>query len=132
MSTTTSTRSAAATVATTTKQKVGLVLGAIYLFSNIPSVFVPTDMGNGDGPPMAILVVCTVLSVIGFVACIVAWRGNRLALRLAAGATIVVTLTSLPALFVDVPVGVKALVAFGVVLTVVIVVLMFSTRRAEA
>ncbi len=59
---------------------------------------------------MAILVVGSVLGVVGLVAAILAWRGNRVALRVAAGAIIVITLTGLPAFFVDVPMGIKALV----------------------
>ena len=45
---------------------------------------------------------------------------------------IVMTLTGLPAFFVDVPMFIKALVGFSVVLTVVAVVLMFSGDRRPA
>ena len=38
------------------------------------------------GPPFGVLVLGTVLGVIGLVAVIIAWRGNRGALRVAAGA----------------------------------------------
>ena len=61
-----------------------------------------------------------------------AWRGNRVALRVAAGSIIILTLTGLPAFFVDVPMFVKALVGFSVVLTVVAVVLLFSGDRRPA
>ena len=81
---------------------------------------------------MAILVIGSVLGVIGLVAAIMAWRGNRVALRVAAGAIIVATLTGLPAFFVDVPMFVKALVGFSVIWTVVAVVLMFSSERRPA
>jgi hypothetical protein len=127
----TMTATAAHTVSgTTTKQKVGLVLGALYCLSNVPSVFMQ-DAGSGstDGPPIGILALDTLLGVVGMIACIVAWRGNRLALRIGAVSIIVITLSGLPAFFVDVPMGVKALVGFGVLLTVVIVALMFSGRR---
>lgn len=115
----------------TTKQKVGLVLCALYSLSNIPSFLFPAPDGE-EGPPLSILVVDTALGVIGLVAAVVAWRGNRVALRIAAGAIVLITLSGLPAFFVDVPMGVKALVAFGVVLTVVTVVLMFSGPRRPA
>ena len=49
-----------------------------------------------------------------------------------AGAIIVITLTSLPAFFVDVPMWVKVLVGVSVVWTVVAVVLMFSGDRRPA
>lgn len=124
----TSTSLAPAAPVTTTKQKVGLVLAGLFGLANIPSVLIPPPEGE-TGPPFAILVIGTVLGVVGLVAAVLAWRGNRVATRVAAGAMIVVTLTGLPAFFVDVPMAVKALVAFSVVLTVVAVVLMFSARR---
>ncbi|RAS67435.1 hypothetical protein C8D87_103774 [Lentzea atacamensis] len=114
--------------ATTTKQKVGLTLAALYSLANIPSALLPAPEGE-VGPPLAILVVGSVLGVIGLVAAVLAWRGNQVALRIAAGAIIVATLTGLPAFFVDVPMAVKALVGVSVVLTVVTVVLMFSGKR---
>jgi hypothetical protein len=117
---------------TTTRQKVGLVLAAVYGLANIPS-FLAGDPDPGEsGPPMAVLVVSSILGVIGLVAAIWAWRGNRLALRVAAGAMILVTLTGLPAFFVDVSMAVKALVGFSVLLTLVAVVLMFSADRRSA
>ncbi len=116
---------------TTTKQKVGLAIAGLYSLANIPSFLGAPDPGE-EGPPMAILVVGSVLGVIGLVAAVMAWRGNRVALRVAAGAMIVNTLTGLPAFFVDVPMFVKALVAFSVLLTVLAVVLMFSGDRRPA
>jgi hypothetical protein len=111
-----------------TKQRVGLVICAIYSLINIPSVLFQTPDGE-EGPPVAILAVSSILGVIGLVTALMAWRGNRVALRVAAGAIIVLTLTGLPAFFVDVPMVVKALVGLSVVITVVAVVLMFSGRR---
>lgn len=116
------------TTSLTTKQKAGLVIAALYSLTNIPSALMPAPEGE-VGPPLAILVIGSVLGVIGLVAAILAWRGNQVALRVAAGAIIVNTLTGLPAFFVDVPMAIKALVGFTVVLTVVTVVLMFSGKR---
>jgi hypothetical protein len=113
----------------TTRNKVGLALAVFYGVTNIPS-FLMTPGDANDGPPMAIMVVCSILGVVATVGGIVAWRQrSRPAARLTAASLIVITVTSLPAFFVDVPAGVKALVAAGVVLTVVTVVLMFSTAR---
>ena len=78
------------------------------------------------------VVVGSVLGAIGLVAVVMAWRGNRVAMRVAAGAIIVTTLTGLPAFFVDVPMFIKALVAVSVLLTVLAVVLMFSSDRRSA
>jgi hypothetical protein len=107
---------------TTTKQKVGLVICALYSLGNIPSAAFSTPDGE----------VSSILGVVGLVAAIMAWRGNRVALRVAAGAIIVITLTGLPAFFVDVPMGIKALVGFSVVVTVAAIVLMFSGDRRLA
>jgi len=114
-----------------TKQKVGLVLCGLYSLSNIPS-FLESPPDGEEGPPTAILVVGTVLGVIGLIATVMAWRDNRVALRVAAGAIIIVTLTGLPAFFVDVPMWIKAAVGVSVIVTVVAVVLMFSTDRRPA
>ncbi|WP_051247143.1 hypothetical protein [Nocardioides halotolerans] len=117
--------------AITTKQRVGLVLCGLYSLASVPSVLESPPDGE-EGPPMAILVVGSILGLIGLVATVMAWRGNRVALRVAAGAIIIVTLTGLPAFFVDVPMFIKAFVGVSVVLTVVAVVLMFSTDRRPA
>jgi hypothetical protein len=122
---------AAARPRLSTKQKVGLVLCGLYSLANIPSALVPTPEGE-EGPPLGVLVIGSILGVIGLVAVILAWRGNRVALRVAAGAIIIVTLTALPAFFVDVPTAIKILVGASVVLTVVTVVLMFSGDRRAA
>jgi lysylphosphatidylglycerol synthetase-like protein (DUF2156 family) len=115
-----------------TKQKVGLVLCFLNSLASVPS-FLQGDPAPGEeGPPEAVLILATVLGVVGCVAAVLAWRGSGLALRIAAGTIIINTLTSLPAFFVDVSTGIKLLVAFGVVLCVVTIVLMFSGHRRTA
>ena len=116
---------------TTTRQKVGLAIAGLYSLANIPGFLGAPDPGQ-EGPPMAILVVGSVLGVIGLVAVVMAWRGNSVALRVAAGAIIVITLTGLPAFFVDVPMFIKALVGFSVLLTLLAVVLILSGDRRPA
>ncbi len=111
-----------------TRQKVGLVIAGLYSFTNIPSVLFGTPEGE-EGPPMVILAIGTILGVIGLVSVVLAWRGNRVALRIAAGAIILVTLSALPAFFVDVPLAIKALVGSSVLITLAAVVLMFSGDR---
>ncbi len=123
-----STALAPAQAPTTTKQKVGLVIAGLYSATNIPGFLGAPDPGE-VGPPMAILVIGSALGVVGLVASVMAWRGSHVAMRVTAGAIIVVTLTGLPAFFVDVPMFVKALVGVSVLLTVLAVVLMFSTDR---
>lgn len=114
------------------RQRAGLVLAGLYSLVNIPSAFFPAPDGS-EGPPLEILVIGSLLGVVGLVAVVLAWRtGNRAALRVAAGAIIVVTLTGLPAFFVDVPAGIKLLVGLSVLLTIATVVLMFSPSREPA
>ena len=116
-------------VAWSTKNKAGLGLAVFYAIVNIPSAALPAPDGE-EGPPMAILIVCSVLGVVALASAVTAWRrGSRPAARLTAGSLIVITMTSLPAFFVDVPAAIKVLVALGVVLTIAIVVLMFSPPK---
>lgn len=111
-----------------TRQRVGLVLAGLISLTTIPSVLMPTPEGQ-VGPPYAVLLLSTVVGVIGVVAVVLAWRGSAPALRVAAGAVIIPTLTALPAFFVDVPAVVRLLVATSVLLAIAAVVLMFSTER---
>ena len=129
--TTTAAPSTAATPARwSTKNKVGLGLALFYAVTNLPAAFMPPDTGDQNGPPMAILWVDTVLSAVALVACVIAWRsGNRAAARLTVGSLVVVTLTSLPAFFVDVPAGIKILVAAGVLWTLAFTVLILSPAK---
>lgn len=111
------------------RQKTGLALAGLLSAINIPSVAMPTPDGEA-GPPFAILVLGTALGVIGLVAVVIGWRtGNQAAFRVAAGTLVVNALSSLPAFFVDVPVGLKLAVGVSVALTVAAVVLMFSSSR---
>ena len=114
---------------TSKRQKVGLVLAGLYSALNILGVLFPTPDGQ-DGPPIGILIIDAVLGLVGLVAVIITWRtGNRAALRVAAGAIIIMTLTALPAFFVEVPAGIKLLVGVAVLITIAAVVLMFSPGR---
>ena len=114
---------------TSKRQRIGLLLAGSYSAFNILSVLLPTPDGQ-VGPPMGILIIDSVLGLVGLAAVIVTWRtGNRAALRAAAGAIILITLTTLPAFFVDVPAGIKLLVSVFVLLTIAAVVLMFSPGR---
>lgn len=127
--TTTSSPATGERTAWTTKNKVGLGLAIFYAVTNLPTVLAP-NTGTDDGPPLSIGLICTILSAVALVAGIVAWRKvSRPAARLTAASLIIVTLTSLPAFFVDVPAVVKVLVGLGVVWTIAFVVLMFSPPR---
>jgi hypothetical protein len=111
------------------KQKAGLVIAGLISAGNVPSALFPTPDGE-EGPPYVVLILGTILGVVGLVAVVIAWRNNnQAAFRVAAGALIISILSALPAFFVDVPAGIKLLVAVSVALTVLSIVLMFSTAR---
>jgi peptidoglycan/LPS O-acetylase OafA/YrhL len=115
----------------TTRNKVGLGLAILYGVTSIPSFLTAVDEGE-TGPPLPIMIVSSVLGLVAVVAGLIAWRRrSRPAARLTAASVVVITLTSLPAFFVDVPAGIKALVAFSVLFTVVTVVLMLSTAASS-
>ncbi|MER7556024.1 hypothetical protein ABTZ46_03725 [Nocardioides sp. NPDC126508] len=112
-----------------TGQKVGLVLAGLMSALNIPGVLFPADEGEA-GPPMAVLVAGSILGIVGLAAAIAAWRGNQLAARIAAGALIIVTLTGLPAFFVDgVPTLLRILAGVSILWTVAAIYLMFAAPR---
>lgn len=113
----------------TVKNKIGLALAIVMSVANLPSALFPTTEGE-TGPPLAILVVCSILGVVGVAAGIIAWvRASRPAARVAVVSVVVPTVTALPAFFVDVPAGIKVLAAAMVLLTVTVVVLVFSPAR---
>ncbi|MCW2788174.1 MAG: hypothetical protein JWP56_477 [Aeromicrobium sp.] len=112
-----------------TRNKVGLGLAIFYGFANIPSFLTAADDAE-EGPPLSVAIVCSILGLVALVGGIMAWRQrNRAAARLTAASVVVITLTALPAFFVDVPAAIKALTALSVVYTIATVVLMFSTSH---
>jgi hypothetical protein len=118
--------------ALSTRNKIGLALAGVLSLSNVPSVLEPTP-GGEVGPPFTVMLADTVLGVIGVVAVIVAWRtGSRTAVRVTAACLVISLVTSLPALFVDVPAVVKILVAAFTIITLTTLVLMFSGDRRSA
>ena len=113
----------------TTRQKVGLGLAGFYFVTNLPSVFEAAPAGK-TGPPLSVMALDSVLALIGVVATVLAWRTvSRLWTGVLAASIVLLTLTSVPGLFVDVPAFVKALVAAGIVWTLVVLVLVFSSPR---
>jgi FtsH-binding integral membrane protein len=115
----------------TRRNKIGLVLIAIFGLVNIPSPLLAGDPDPGqDSPPMAVLVLAAVCGAVMLVAAIQAYRtGSRQALRLAAGATILQGVTNLPVFFVDVDAAIKVGSAVATVVTVVCVVLVLAPAR---
>lgn len=111
------------------RQKAGLVIAALLSLVNVASAFFPTPEGE-EGPPFAVLVLGTILGVIGLVGVVIAWRtGSQAAFRVTAGALVINAISALPAFFVDVPAGLKLAVAVSIIITVLGIVLMFSSAR---
>jgi hypothetical protein len=118
--------------ALSTRNKIGLALAGVLSLGNVPSVLEPAPSGD-VGPPFIVMLADTVLGVIGLVAVIVAWRtGSRTAVRVTAACLVISLVTSLPALFVDVPAVVRILVAAFTIITLATLVLMFSGDRRRA
>ena len=114
------------------RQKAGLVIAGLLSLVNAVGAFFPTPEGE-EGPPLAVLVLGSILGVVGLIGVFIAWRtGNQAAFRVIAGALVINVIASLPAFFVDVPAGVKLAVAISVVITVLAIVLMFSAARRPA
>jgi len=114
------------------RQKAGLVIAGLLSLVSVTSAFFPTPDGE-EGPPYVVLVLGTILGVVGLVGVVIAWRtGNQAAFRVTAGALVINAIASLPAFFVDVPAGLKLAVAIAIIVTVLGIVLMFSTARRPA
>ncbi len=117
---------------TTTRQRVGLVLAALYLLVNLSSAFTPTPDGE-VGPPFAILLADTVLAAVGLLAVVVAWRtGRRSAQLVLAACVVLILLTALPAFFVPVPAWVKTMVAVSFLWGLASLVLSLGGPRQDA
>jgi hypothetical protein len=113
-----------------TRNKIGLAVAGLISLSNVPSVLEGGAPDGEVGPPVEVMLVDTIIGVIGVVAVVIAWRtGNRSAIRVTAACLVISLVTALPALFVDVPAGIKILVAVFTVVTLATLVLMFSADR---
>lgn len=115
-----------------TRLRTGLALSVLLGLINIPFVFMPTKSGD-EGPPYIVLLLSAVLGVVSIVAAVITWRtGSRVAIRVNAAALIINAVTTLPAFFVNVAVGIQVFAAVAVLLTVLAVVLMLSRDRTNA
>lgn len=121
-----------------TLNKIGLVLQFVYGLVNLPTAFMtpemePTKSGAAAaGPPVWVLWADTILAVVLVLAVVVAWvKVSKSAAGLASISNILISLSAIPAFFVDgVPQEFKVLAAIGIVWTAVSVAL--THRRASA
>ena len=122
-----------------TVNKVGLVLQFVYGLVNLPTAFMEPEMeattsgAATEGPPAWVLWADTILAVILVVAVVLAWvQANRTAAGLASVSNILISLSAVPAFFVDgVPEQFKVLAAIGIVWTIVSVVLTHLKPKAN-
>lgn len=116
----------------TTANRVGLVLTLLLALGNATSAFFPTPDGEA-GPPFEVLLADTVLAVVAVIAVVIAWvRGSRLAARIAAGGVLLIAISAMPAFFVDVPSGIKALAGAITLVTVLACGLMLAPGKRKA
>lgn len=114
------------------RQRTGLVLAIVLSAGNIASLAEPTPDGE-TGAPIAVLVVGALLGAIGVVGSVLVWRtGDRRVTRVVCGALLVMALLAVPAFFVDVSAGLKALVGAVTLLTLLTCVLLLSPGRQPA
>ena len=113
--------------------KAGLIIAGVLGLIDITGPFtMPADTGQ-DGPPIAILILDSILGLITVVAVVIAWRtARRGAVRIAAGARIVSMITALPAFFVDVPAALQVVVALFVAVTIASVAMMLIPAHQPA
>jgi len=126
---TTELTAAATRAALSTRNKAGLVLAALLGVADMVGVVATPEPSAGEqGPPAAVLIAAAVLGIVTIVAAVWTWRtGNRVGSRVVAATRILSAVGALPAFFVeDVPAGLVAVAAAGVVLTVVAVWLVLS------
>ena len=115
----------------TLRQKIGAGLCGLMLLLQV--IDIPTPPSPDEiGAPYAVLIADFVLGVIGSAALILGLvRRSRAALRVAAGALILILLTALPAFFAPVPAAVRLLVAAGILVSLLAIGLMLTpTNRA--
>jgi hypothetical protein len=109
--------------------KTGLVLAFLLGLADLTSPFQPTP-DDQVGPPYPIMVLGGLLGLITVVGVVIAWRtARRGVVRVVAGARIISVITSLPAFFVDVPAGLKAIVGLFTIVTVAAVAMMLAPAR---
>lgn len=114
----------------TGRQRAGVVLAVLVSLINVPSALFPTPEGE-VGPPLPILLLSSLLGVLGLVCCVLVWRGSRGAARALAVILVIGVISTLPAFFVPIPVGLKVAAALFTIASIVALPLIFSGERAS-
>ena len=116
----------------TLRQKIGAGLCGLILVLQV--IDIPTPPPPDEvGAPFAVLIADFVFGVIGLVALILGLvRRSRAALRVAAGALILILLSALPAFFNPVPAPVRLMVAAAILVSLVAIGLMLTPAKSTA
>jgi hypothetical protein len=106
---------------------VGLVIAGLLGVLDLPSFLMSSD--SGDGPPLPVAIVSTVLGLITLVALYFAWRGDLRALWTVVGSRSISALLTIPAFFADISSAVKLLAAVFLVVSAFAIWLIVSELR---
>jgi hypothetical protein len=110
------------------RNKIGLAVAGILGLVDTASLLMPRPGPGELGPPVAVLIVDTILGLVTLLAVVYTVRtAARAGARVVAGSRVLSTITALPAFFVPgVPPGLVAVAAVAVVVTLVTVWLVLS------
>ncbi len=108
---------------------IGLVLAGLFALMDV----IPLPAGDGEHPPVAVVIAGAVLGLITLVGIVPAWRGSRAGVVAVIVTRLLSALTAVPAFFVEgVPGPAVGAAAAGIVLTLVCVALLAPALRSNA
>jgi hypothetical protein len=110
----------------TTGVTVGLVLAGILGLTDLVGLFID----GGEGPPVEVLAVATVLGGLTLGGVVLGWRGSRAGIAVVVVTRLLAALLAVPAFFADdLPAPLVAFAAIGICVTLAAVVLVAPALR---
>lgn len=118
------------TTSTTPTVRAGLALSALIGLGNLPFLAPGIDWGESE-PSLGILLAAAAIGMVSVVCAVIAWNsGNRLALRINAGALIFNAVGVVPGLFLDTTAFIR-LVSAVIIIATLAAVIMTMRRPVE-